>query len=255
MLTYSNTNEQGVSRVAAAGNLILTAANGGGTCLWNATAMDLDSDTNAVNTIVQESQRTSTTCYMRGLSENLRIQTSSGLPWFHRRICFTAKDSLFRSLAPSDTNPQNADYSAIETSNGWQRLFVNMYVNNMPISRAVIEGIIFKGNFNQDWNDSLVAPLDTRRITVKFDKVWTIKSGNAVGTVVDRKLWHPMNKNIVYADDERGQVEFTSRDSVTSKAGMGNYLIYDIFTPGAAAAGDTSLMSVAAASTLYWHEK
>lgn len=142
----------------------------------------------------------------------------------------------------------------IENSNGLQRFMMNMQVNNMNNTIGRMEAIIFKGQQGKDWSDPLIAPLDTRQIDVKFDKTWTIRSGNEKGTVAERKLWHPMNKNLVYADDEDGKGELTDYFSVTDKQGMGDYYIYDMFIPGAgSSSGD--YINITPSSTLFWHEK
>lgn len=253
MLTVSNTNASGGLIALTSGQpFAVTGATGGGTALWMATAMDLNTGS-GLNTVSQESLRTATSCYMRGLSEHLRISTSTGLPWFHRRICFTSKDYAFYATASGDT-PTITPFDSVETSNGWQRLFLNQYINSMSQTRATMEAIIFKGTFQKDWTDVLIAPVDSKRVTVKFDKTWTIKSGNTVGTVAERKLWHPMNATLVYDDDEDGVNQASSRYSTKSKTGMGDYYVYDIFTPlGGATSAD--ILTVSANSTLYWHEK
>jgi len=254
MLSWSNTSNTGASRAVAAGPLVLNAGSyGGGTTLWCPTGRDLDLG-GTVNTVANESARTATTCFMRGLSENIRIQTSSGLPWFHRRICFTFKGPQpFRQVSSSDS-PTQAPNIIQETTAGMVRLWLNSYVNATPNTRNNHESYIFKGANGTDWDDILTAPVDTRRISVKFNKVWTIKSGNAAGTVVDRKLWHGMNKNLVYDDDESGPNEISTYYSVDSKAGMGDYYVYDIFTPGVG--GTTSdYLQVQSCASMYWHEK
>lgn len=250
MLTWTNTNGTGASQTPAQGPAFINAVNGG-TFLWQATARDLTAGANLA-TVSNESARTATTCYMRGLSEHLRMQTSSGLPWFHRRICFTAKgDDPWRITFAGDTGTPT---SFLENSNGFTRLLFNANINSTQNWLNQINAVIFKGAQGVDWSDPIIAPLDTRRITVKFDKTWTMQSGNTQGIVRERKLWHPMNKSLVYDDDETGIGESTSYDSVTSKAGMGDYYVLDIFASGT---GGTSsdLLRLEANSTLYWHEK
>lgn len=135
-----------------------------------------------------------------------------------------------------------------------QRLFFNTDVNNTPNLRNSVDGIIFKGAKGVDWNDIIVAPTDTRRVSVKYDKTTLLRSGNANGTIREAKLWHPMNKNIVYNDDESGDKETTQYVSTQSRAGMGDYYVLDLIQAGTGGgAGDLCLIQ--ANSTLYWHEK
>lgn len=253
MLSWSNTTPLGAVQTTGLGSLNAIGGTGnniGAITLFSPTCMDLASA--GSHTVGLESRRTSTTCYMRGFSEHIRVQTSSGLPWFWRRICFTFKNS-FAAAYPGDT-PTNTFRPYVETSNGLERLWLNQTINAMPNTIAGQQGLIFKGVAGVDWNDIIVAPVDTRRITLKSDVTRTIKSGNQAGTVKEYKLWHPMNKNIVYDDDEDGVTEDTTYFSVASKAGMGDYFIYDIFLPGLGSS-TTDIINVTANSTLYWHEK
>ena len=77
MLTWSNTTSTGASKATAVGPLYV-AGNGYAVALWCPTARDLTLFNGNANSITQEAARTSTTCYMRGVSEKIRIQTSSG---------------------------------------------------------------------------------------------------------------------------------------------------------------------------------
>lgn len=251
MLSVSNTTTTGTTQPLSSGPAFVTAATSG-RFLFCPTALDLDNNAGAPNLRINVAQRTATTCYMRGFAEHLRIQTTSGLPWFHRRICFTTKtDQLVTSTA--DT-PVQANPYYVETSSGYQRAMLNLNINAQPNTINNIEGVIFRGANGLDWTDNLIAPVDTTRISVKFDKTWTIRSGNANGTVIERKLWHPMNKNLVYDDDESGNSMVTARFSVDSKLGMGDYYVYDIFSPGEGGSA-TDRIVIVPNSTLYWHEK
>ena len=252
MLSITNTTSSGASQTIAQGGTFV-AGNATGRYLWCPTAMDLTNATGAQNTIVLDSQRTSTTCFMRGLSEHIRMQTSSGLPWFHRRICFTTRSDTFVNVASTDT-PITSPSPYRETTDGYQRLLLNATINSQTSTTTTWESEIFKGTSGKDWTDILIAPVDNTRVDLKFDKTWTIKSGNANGTVLERKLWHPMNKNLVYDDDESGNVKADAVFSVSDKRGMGDYMIYDIITPGIGGTA-ADLLYMAANSTLYWHEK
>jgi hypothetical protein len=252
MLAFSNTDTSGASKTPARGPLYIPG-NNYSYSVWCPTARDLTpGTTGGLATIANESYRTSTTCYMRGLAESLRIQTTSGLAWFHRRICFTSKgDAPFRRTYTGDTG---ASQQYIETSLGMSRLWFNNMVNNTPNYLNQVNAVLFRGSQGQDWDDLLTAVVDTRRVSVKFDKTWTLQSGNNNGVVRKRKIWHAMNKNMVYDDDESAITEETSYFSTDSRAGMGDYYVIDIIIP---AAGGTSTdgMRIDSTSTLYWHEK
>lgn len=250
MLTWSNTSSAGAQQTPYQ-NGAFVKGDTGGMFLWTATARDLTTGPNQ-STITLESARTATTCYMRGLSEHLRIQTSSGVPWFHRRICFTSKGpNPFLSTYAGDTG---APQPFLENSNGMVRLMLNNNINNTPNYINQVQAVVFKGAQGVDWSDTITAPVDTRRISVKFDKTWTMQSGNTNGIVRERKLWHGMNKNLVYDDDEAGTSETSAYYSVESKPGMGDYYVLDYIVAGTGASA-ADLLRIESTSTLYWHEK
>lgn len=248
MLSWSNTTQTATSQTMAQGPAYVS--NTGAFFVFCPTAQELD----AQSTVANQASRTASTCYMRGLSEHIRIQTSSGVPWFHRRICFTSRGaSPFNSTAPSDT-PVQPYLPYLDTSNGIERPWLNVQINKMDVTKNAMWALMYKGLVGKDWDDLIIAPLDTTRITVKFDKTWTLQSGNSNGLVRERKLWHPMNHNIVYDDDENGDVEASSYYSTESKAGMGDYYVVDIIQPGTGAT-TSDYFQIGANSTLYWHEK
>jgi len=248
MLSWSNTTTTGASRTPAIGPAYVSAV-GGGIFVWSPTMQSLVTS-GVSNELIDASDRTATTCYMRGLSEIVRFQTSSPIPWFWRRICFTMKGVL----AATSAAPVNTERAYVDTSNGIERFWLNLQINDSNTYLSNIYGLIFKGNINQDWPDPIIAPLDPTRITVKYDRTTTLRSGNNVGTVGEKKFWHGMNKNLVYDDDEVGAGTATAYQSVTSKAGMGDYYIIDIFSAGAGG-GSGDVLRIDANSTLYWHEK
>lgn len=231
-----------------------TFVNGtdGGLFLWCATAT-VDTLGSAPNPISADAGRTSDTCYMRGLSEHIRIQTSSPAPWFHRRICFATRSSVFRfGVDSSPVNTVAVYYD--DSARGMERWAQNMANNNAPLTVSAWLGILFKGAEGVDWSDRIIAPVDTTRVDLKFDKTWTLMSGNNNGIVKERKLWHPMNKNIQYDEDESGENEATTYFSVQDKRGMGDYYVLDLIQAGTGATA-SDLMRVTYNSTLYWHEK
>lgn len=253
MLTWTNTSSvDGASVTPGVGNLVVNGRDAL-EMIWCPTGMDLY-PTNGTATVAQTPLRTATTCYMRGLSENIRIQSSSGTPWFHRRICFTYKGPApFRTPATGDT-PINPYQPIVETSDGNQRLAFNLTVNGQTNFRNAMKSVLFKGAAGVDWNNLIIAPVDTARVTLKFDKTWTYRSGNANGMVKETKLFHAMNHNLVYDDDENGNTEVDTYYSVDSKAGMGDYYVVDFVQPGQGA-GVSDLIVLNFNSTMYWHER
>lgn len=249
-VTYSTDTGTTVNTRRIAG----TTVNGqdGGFFIFCPTARDLITSQGSAAGPAQQAARTSQFTYMKGYSERLRIQTNTGAAWFHRRICFCTRSSVFNTSLGTPTvsvTPYTDD-----TTRGMARLWLNSANNNAAAYLTAVQGLLFKGRRDLDWNDLITAPVDTARVDLKFDRTFTHRSGNANGMVKELKLWHPMNKGLVYDDDEAGDLEDTSYLSVNDKRGMGDYYIVDIIQstlPNAA----SDLLNINNTSTLYWHEK
>lgn len=183
---------------------------------------------------------------MRGLKEVINLQTNTGVPWLWRRICFTAK-GRFLDNAQNTAAPL---YSY--TSAGYLRTNTDWFAND--VQKQPLLNPLFRGKEGQDWSNFMSAPVDTERVTLKYDKITTLQSGNQSGIARTYKRWHPMNKNLNYDDDEDGGKEQTNNMSVQTKSGMGDYYVLDIITSGAASSTTDQLLWDPTAS-LYWHEK
>nr|UTM74957.1 capsid protein [Tick-associated circular DNA virus] len=254
MLTVTNTAPgSGGPLPSLTSPVLVVSAEFGHVSCWNATARDLSLSSGPIGSVAQEAVRTSSTCYMRGLSENIRLGTSTDCAWFWRRICFTLRGSAFRTTANGDS-PVTPYATFSENSNGIGRLWLNQNINTMGNTIAVQQGVLFRGAANVDWRDLITAPVDNTRVDLKYDKTRTIRSGNSRGVVREYKMWHPMNKNLVYADDEAGDVMIPNNFSVEDKRGMGDYYIVDIIIPAnGGVRADT--LTIDSTSTLYWHER
>lgn len=256
MLSVSNTDNQGNSRAVSQGGMTVKGATSTvAYSLWCATAREIGPNVTPVS--VDKADRTATTCYMRGLRENIRIQSSSGLPWLWRRICFLTKSDLFTQNVPGDQNPTQpfSPYALNGASGGgYARQWFNLLVNNTPNTVDIFNALIFQGQQNKDWDDVITAKLDSTRIVPVYDKVITLRTGNANGYFKDMRMWFPMNKNLVYDDDEEGTITDASAFSTTGLQGMGNYYVLDIVTPGLGGT-NADLVNFRSQATLYWHEK
>lgn len=252
MLSFSNATTAGNNQAVAAGSLYVNGTSPYAMCMYSPTCRALVTG-GATNLAVDSCDRTASTCYMRGYKENVRIQTSSPLPWLWRRIVFSSKGNTWSQQDPNDTStPKYSPYS--DTSIGMARLWLNLQATGATNTMKNFQTVLFRGTINQDWNDVITAKVDTARISVMSDTTIPIRTGNNSGHFSERKLWYPINKNIVYDDDESGAAETTSYYSTDSKAGLGDVYIADFFVPGVG--GTTSdLINVNATATLYWHEK
>lgn len=244
MLAYTNvssTNPAGGTTFATA-SATLTGGNPY-VFLWVPTARDLSNSTGGANILINDSERTASSCYMRGLKERIRITTTDGMPWIWRRVCFTYRGNTISSLA-SSTNPTFAETAP----GGFRRLITNWSGINP------LQELMFKGRFNTDWVDPLTAPLDNTRIKVMYDKTINIAAGNEEGCVRVFNRWHAMNKTLLYDDEENGDGKLGSFYSVNNRQGMGDYYVVD-FIYSRLGATTSSQMAFSPEATLYWHEK
>jgi hypothetical protein len=246
MVSYSNVtpaNPGGTSTYTVAPATLI----GGQTYIfpWIATARPGFSGDGSPPFPIQEASRTATLCYMRGLKERVQVQTSTGMPWQWRRVCFTMKgDDLYQAEAG------NYRWSLL-ASNGVVRLVNN--IAGTTVGSSVVD-LVFDGKNGGDWLNVFNAKLDTQKISVKYDRTHIIQSGNASGVMRNYNHWYQMNKNLQFDDEENGSGEELGRYSVRSKVGMGDYYVMDFISAGS---GSTSAdqMTFLPEATLYWHEK
>lgn len=208
------------------------------------TAQDRVPGTTVVDT---PSYRTASNVFMRGYKETIRFVPNNGDSWVWRRICFTMKGGDFNDQF---TN-QGALYWEV-APNGWTRPMTQ--ANSVNLSTFKL--LVFQGVENIDWRDMFTAKTSSDRITVKSDVTRVLRNtgGNADSRMHHFKLWHPMNSNFSYDDDENGDGVPTSNLLHTKgKAGMGDYYIFDIIQCTNSATSST--MQITPTGTLYWHEK
>lgn len=221
---------------------------------WLATARDISKASGAISNINDTASRTATNCFMRGLSETVRISTSSNMPWEWRRICF-----CFRGNGMMLRNGTTAFVPFfLENSNGWTRYARTVSHNTatndeLAVSNQIIN-ILFEGVYGTDFADLLTAKIDSTNVKVKYDRTRQIRSGNDVGVQRTYKYWLPMNANLHYDDFESGDKTVDSTVSVGTNVGMGDYYVVDFFKPHPAATVNDQIQFQPQA-TLYWHER
>lgn len=196
------------------------------------------------NTLNFTPHRNSIACYMRGLKERIAITTNNSTSWKWRRICFTVKG--FRGLLGVQSN-----VDSLFTSQGWVRLLAQHHNDDMG---NTLNSILFEGAAQVDWIDAMTAKTSSTRVKVMSDRTVVINSGEE-GVMRDYKRWYPMNKTLVYDDDENGPNNLTSSGySSQGRQGMGDYYVVDYFRANTTAS-DADTMTFSPEATLYWHEK
>ena len=97
--------------------------------------------------------------------------------------------------------------------------------------------------------------MDTKRVSLLYDKTVHIRSGNEIGIERNYNRWHPVGKNIVYDDKEEGGETLGSSVSVDSKLGMGDLYILDIIDGNGVAETTDGSIYFNPETTVYWHER
>lgn len=182
--------------------------------------------------------------FAKGVKENILFETSTARPWRWRRICFWAKGDVIYGDA---TDPATSQFFRFDDT-------VGMVRSSNAIGSGFPGEYIFKGTENIDWLDRMTAPVDTDHIKPVYDKTVTLRSGNDAGMSQTIKMWHPMNKTIVYNDEERGFQVIPTALSTSGRRGAGDFYIYDLFQV-ATGSTETDILRFQPNATFYWHEK
>jgi len=222
------------------GDQIITAGSGTACFLFCPSARQFQTTQN------DESDRNSKNTYARGYKEITTLKVSGGTPWRRRRIVFSMKGLPEYLLTQISTF--TANYYRLQTSAGYVRQSAVLAAANV----GVVNTVVFQGALGSDWSFQMNAKTDSTRITVLSDSVININPGNASGSVRTVKQWYPLNKNLVYGDDESGAGTASSDFSTLAKPGMGDVFIFDIYE---SALVNTDQLSVNNQGTYYWHEK
>lgn len=178
--------------------------------------------------------RNSSSIYFRGFRDSMDFRTVDGVPWKHRRIVVGASLNVVDTMGVNTSNYQ-------DTGRLWRM--------NQPSYYAFLE-VIMRGTQGVDWVDPFTAKIDTNRVTVYHDKVYSATPATTSGAYKVRKFWHPVNKTITYDDEENGA---TNNSSPWARLESGNQNIYclDILAGSSGAiAGNINFQS-----TSYWHER
>ncbi|AOI28255.1 capsid protein [Common bean-associated gemycircularvirus] len=247
MLPWTNATASSVSGGSTFTNQAAVFVGGNTYILpWCCTARDNILANGSPATLFSQSSRTATQCYMRGLKERIQVQTSTGMPWQWRRICFTLKGDTL-------TQYNETAYKIIaENSSGWARVVSN--VGDKSNLAVAINNLVFRGQVESDWKAFFNAKVDDSRVSLKYDKTIYVRTGNNFGSMRDYHFWHKMNSTLIYDDDEAGVSMVPSYYSTESRQGMGDYYVIDIISAGTGATSSDQ-MTFNPQATLYWHER
>lgn len=207
------------------------------------------------NNAAYQAFRTSTRPFLKGYLERMELNPTDGSTWWWRRIVFATKGRT----GINATIEANIGAQATSGAASLRQLrdLSGESTGNYYDTNVALQGLLFEGVVRTDWVSPLSAKVDTSRVTLLHDKTRTISSGNEYGRPRIYRDYIPINKTIVYDDEENGLSMNPSPMSVTSKPGIGNIYVVDLFQcPRPANSGTPgSGMTLNPAATLYWHEK
>jgi len=234
------------------------------------------------NTNTTKNNMTTGNPYYKGLSENITISVTGGIPWQWRRICFTYKgNSLVRTFEypTGGTGSPNATFAPLSfyknTFDSETGIFRPLYdiasyygetggpTTSTPRALQVLYQTLFQGSTSQfrddvvntDWINVMTAKTDNSEVNIKYDKTVTISSGNEEGVQRNYKRYHPMNKTVNYESFEFGNDTTYQPFSTSSKPGMGDYYVIDFFQARYGSDADSGNLIFDPRATMYWHEK
>lgn len=218
--------------------------------VWCPTARFMQRTVGAPGFVGDEATRTASEVYIRGVKERLAIETHGAAAWVHRRITFRMYG--FAPWIGTDGTP-HIPYS-FNNDQGYLRSFYRISQGADAQIRNQVTGLIFRGEEGNDWLDPTEAQLDRRRIQVVRDERRIITSGNDFGTIKPRSWWCPVNKKLLYDDEQAGGREVSGLLSATDTKSMGDLYIMDIFR-NTRQASEQDWLDISCEATLYWHER
>lgn len=233
------------------------SANGGSTVTaygWVATARDQTyQPPGDVGSIIDDATRTATKCYIKGISERMEFTTSGPTPFQHRRIVFTF---VGQELVRDNGSAAVGSMWAEANPPGYFRATTRLLPHDAPNAFGwdQLTAVLFKGVRDADWVNVMIAPVDNSRVRLLSDRIKTYNIPNESGVIKEEKYWHPVNKTLIYNDDEDGGGTLRTQLSANNRQSVGDVYIIDLFSVSpAVGTEDHFLFDIQ--STLYWHER
>jgi hypothetical protein len=195
--------------------------------------------------------RNAQSVFFRGVQDRVFLSAAFAFTW--RRVCFFSYEQLVAGI-PFFVDPSNEEDPHI----------VRRPLREInPKNASDFFAYAWKGTVGVDFSENTRwnAPLDDKLLTIVYDRSCTINpnyaapQGATFGKSMTRKMWHPVNKTIMYTDKENGSTPQTTGWSSMSPNSPGNFYILDIFSTGQDLPGDTTgVGEFGSEATVYWHE-
>lgn len=221
---------------------------------WIASARDNGTTAGTFGSVYDESTRTASTCYIKGLKERVQLRCNNGHAFLWRRLvfAFTGQEIIRDQASAVFGTMWNRD-----DTHGYTRATTQLLPSigsDATYAWNQMASIIFRGVANVDWNNITTAPIDNTRIKVLHDQTIRVVPQTADGLTNIYHKWHPINKNLVYNDDEVGGGKIPGIVlSANNRQSCGDIYVVDMFDVGSPEEGNVFDLDIE--STFYWHEK
>lgn len=220
--------------------------------LWHASARTNQNVPGVYGTKNDVSTRTAQTAYIRGLLETYHFEGQDSKPFIHRRIVFTHYGTELqrdRNSAEQGRYFDNLDIYGVTRATTVVQNGADT-VGNWP-RRNLVE-LVFAGEEDIDWFDLTTAKTDTRRVRVLSDRRRAIHAPNDQGILRANKTWLPVNKSLIYNDEENAGGRNMSHYSADTRRSIGDIYVMDVIQ---LPTNFDSTLTMNVQSTLYWHER
>lgn len=195
--------------------------------------------------------RNAQSIFFRGVQDRVFLSATFSFTW--RRVCFFSYQEFISAL-PFFVEP------AVVTD---PQIVRRPLRKIDPTTDSEFFSYAWKGTVGIDFSENTRwnAPLDDKLLTIVYDKSVTINpnyqhpAGATFGKSMVRKMWHPVNKTVMYSDKENGSTPATTGWTSMCPNSPGNFYILDIFSTGQDLPGDnTGVGEFSSEGTVYWHE-
>lgn len=195
------------------------------------------------------SQREASYTFAKGIKENCRLYVSGpgGVLWRRLVISFHSDPQAgpIGGWAPKWTTAKNS-------TTGYARALYNQLAgSNFPS----IQSNLWRGFGGVDWTDDFTAKPDTQLVKVHYDRTMSFNPGagtTASSTIYSKSFYHPLNKMMLYADDEQANTGNTA--GFVGRGGLGDVYIVDLFRKSNLS-DSTTTWQFSPECTYYWHER
>lgn len=203
--------------------------------------------------------REKNTVFWRGVKEKISLRTTTNTPVRWRRIVFESPAPPNPDFVPPGLytaytlNPLKGAIPEDNDQAGTPAHF-RPFRNVDGTAITTLYDVLFKGTYQTDWSDAMVAATDSSQLKILSDRTYHIRNPADNGSLQTFNLWHPLNKNMSYIGDEFGAtIDGVSGFASGKRGSLGNVFIFDMFDwVPLAEPGDMWINSDAC---VYWHER